>query len=57
MLGNYLSDSQRHEKVLCGIPTVNAKISPAEDILAMKNKIRAIIPKAPEGEVNQMEGR
>jgi hypothetical protein len=46
MLSRYLSDPQRHEKVPCGIPTVNAKTSPAEDIAAMKVKIRTVIPKA-----------
>jgi hypothetical protein len=52
MLGRYLSDPQRHEKILCGVATVNAKISPVEDITAMKRKIRAIIPKAPGGGAN-----
>jgi hypothetical protein len=50
MLGRYLSDPQRHEKIPCGVPTVNAKISPEEDIAAMKSKIRAITPKLPGAE-------
>jgi hypothetical protein len=56
MLGRYLSDPQRHEKIGCGIGTVNAKTSPADDIKEMKKKIRAIIPKASGGGANQREG-
>lgn len=56
MLGRYLTDPQRHEMIACGIPTINAKISPAEDITAMKSKIRAIIPNASGGGANQREG-
>jgi len=57
MLSRYLSESQRQEKIACGIPTINAKTSPAEDITAMKTKIRAIIPKAPGSGANQGQGR
>jgi hypothetical protein len=53
MLSRYISDHHRHEKVPLGIATVNAKISPTEDIAAMKNKIRALVPKAPGGGANQ----
>lgn len=53
MLGRYLSDHHRHEKVPLGIATVNAKTSPTEDIAAMKSQIRAHMPKAPGGGVNQ----
>jgi hypothetical protein len=53
MLGRYLSDPHRHEKVPLGIATVNAKTSPAEDIAAMRSQIRALMPKAPGGGVNQ----
>jgi hypothetical protein len=57
MLSRYLSDPQRNEKIAGGIPTISAKASPAEDIAAMKVKIRAFIPKAPGGGANQIEGR
>jgi len=56
MLSRYLCEPQRHEKIACGIPAINAKTSPAEDITAMKTKIRAIIPKAPGGGANQGQG-
>jgi len=49
MLSRYLSDPQRHEKITCGTATISAKTAPAEDITAMKSKIRAIIPKAAGG--------
>ncbi|KAN0096695.1 hypothetical protein V8E51_015500 [Hyaloscypha variabilis] len=57
MLSRYLSDPQRHEKITCGTATINAKIAPAEDITAMKSKIRAIIPKAPGGGSAQGPGQ
>jgi hypothetical protein len=37
--------SQRHEKIACGVATVNTRSSPAEDITAMEKKIWATIPK------------
>jgi hypothetical protein len=49
MLGRYLSEHQRYEKVPLGIATVNAKTSPAENIAAMRSKIRALMPKASGG--------
>ncbi len=53
MLGKFLSETQRHEKIGCGLATVNAKTSPAEPIVEMKKKIRAIIPKASGAGANQ----
>lgn len=53
MLGRFLSDAQRHEKIACGLATTKAKTSPAEPIQEMKKKIRANIPKASGGGANQ----
>jgi hypothetical protein len=56
MLGRYDTDPQRHEMIACGTPTINARISPTEDITAMKAKIRALIPNASGSAANEKEG-